>query len=362
MADAVRMIGALTSFMSDALPAAVFSLAGGGVLQGVCLWRIILGRPDNEHGRSEWWAAGGAVCAATAAWMALAALLFPVLFVVSPLVAGLILPGIQWWALAQTRPGRWAGDQPASDGDAPIAPVAGLAPPERGYRLPALLWVPALIALACTTAWACKRLPAPPADAWKASHSDTTPPLSTTGQGSPATTERTSAAPTPTTRAMVAADLSLADCAPAQVRVVVGGFDGAMGNSFAEVRATNVSGVRCALRGRTGLILGQGGQKISLAVRPMGDDQPATLPQGIPLGPGTSASARLAWPGYRNGADQTKPQNVSIVLGAAETAHDVRLEGGHSDGYVAELGPAPFDIKAGVPGGAVIFIGRWRSE
>lgn len=144
-------------------------------------------------------------------------------------------------------------------------------------------------------------------------------------------------------------------CTAADLEVTAHGFDGWTGNSVATLTATNRGERPCALRGTPSLLLEQGGQAIPLAPHALRHLEPAHQPQtGIGLHPGESAMSRLYWPGYRTAADQNTKQSLTLRLSPDGDSVAVVLD--------PEYGPAPFDLKAGVDGGAAIEIGAWEES
>lgn len=78
-----------------------------------------------------------------------------------------------------------------------------------------------------------------------------------------------------------------------------------------------------------------------------------------PSAPGGSARSRLYWPGYRTAADQETPQTLTVRTDALEVPVTVSFLPTSSGD---DPGPAPFDLQAGVEGGAVIEIGSWEAS
>lgn len=151
-------------------------------------------------------------------------------------------------------------------------------------------------------------------------------------------------------------------CRPHQLDIV------ALGDraEYAVLVATNISEGRCALTGHVSLRLMQGNEKIDL--RPVADfDQSpvGSMELGAVLEPGGHAHAELSWPGYGTAADHETPQQLYVMVDSSTGAEaQVRLqiaEGSEElglDGTVTPI-PAPFDLKAGVEGGAEIRTGVW---
>lgn len=262
--------------------------------------------------------------------------------------------------------------------DAPAAttPAAG-DPRPRSSRLATSIGVGAILVLAVLAA-----LPvdAPSADAWKYADSsdfDFAGPADQAadqapGTGGPSGADRptgaggttgagggpasTDAAASPSASAIEAAGLP--PCRARSLQLVAEGWDGVTGNSTAALRATNVGATSCALKGMPELTLTQGGEEIALRPAPLAHLEPAAeAPDGIGLAPGSSALSRLYWPGYRTAADQETPQTLTVRTSAAEEPVTVRFL---PSPYGDDPGPAPFDLKAGVEGGAVIEVGAWE--
>lgn len=216
--------------------------------------------------------------------------------------------------------------------------------------------------LAVVAAWP---VPAHPADAWKYLSTssldlDAAEPEDPAPRETPRTTSPTYAAkdPAPTPVPTVEA-AGLPQCTADAVQITANGWDGITGNSVATLRATNVGSTSCAMHGTPQLALSQGGEEIGLRPQPLTRLEPATpVTDGIGLAPGDSAHSRLYWPGYRSAADQHTPQTLSVRSDPAMEPIPVSfLPTSNGD----DPGPAPFDLKAGVEGGAVIEIGAWEA-
>ena len=151
-------------------------------------------------------------------------------------------------------------------------------------------------------------------------------------------------------------------CHPYQLDIVALGD----GPEYAVLVATNISEVRCALTGHVSLRLMQGGERIDL--------RPVANYDGLPVGPtglgavlepGGHAHAELSWPGYGRAADYDTPQQLYVIVEpSVGTEAQVRLQiaaGGEEPGLDGTVTPrpAPFDLKAGVDGGAEIRPGIW---
>ncbi|TFV52833.1 DUF4232 domain-containing protein [Blastococcus sp. TF02A-35] len=155
----------------------------------------------------------------------------------------------------------------------------------------------------------------------------------------PPTAAPVPSAPVPSTTppAPVTADVP---CAPADLRLEVGGFDAAMGARAASVQATNVGAAPCWLEGVPVVTLWQGGRPLRLAV------EPGSAPTGGPavaqrvgVAPGGSALALLTWRTYAGWADAGTPQAVTVAVDPSWDPVDVPI--------VPGSGPAPFDIADG---------------
>lgn len=146
-------------------------------------------------------------------------------------------------------------------------------------------------------------------------------------------------------------------CTEDQLEVSIGGWSGMMGDTGAMIEALNVGDVACGLTGRPTLAITQGGEPIELRHELLREDAEITDPAvGAVLATGETARAGLYWPGYRNAADQETPQQATVHLSPGSPAMPADL--GSADGG-GEVGPAPFDIKAGIDGGAEIQVGVW---
>ena len=275
--------------------------------------------------------------------------------------------------------------------EATLAPAAATpvarAPRRRWSRLVTSIAAGAILALA---GFAALPVDAPPADAWKYADSsalgDSEPGAESPdqaagagdpsgagqpeGAGSPRAADRTTGAdestgaggdPASPGAAAPPSEIDAAGLPPCRaqsLQLVAEEWDGVTGNSTATLRATNVGDAGCALQGVPELSLTQGGEEIALRPAPLTHLEPAAAaPDGIGLAPGSSARSRLYWPGYRTAADQETPQRLTVRTDAAEEPVTARFL---PTPYGDDPGPAPFDLKAGVEGGAVIEIGAWE--
>lgn len=330
----------------------------GAVLVGSATAAAVLGRRFLDvHGRGARDAhrLAGTVAATTAAVGLLGVLpllvawtsAWPIGVILT--CAALVWRGLWFRSLART-----------SDGATSSAPVEAEAPPR-------VLWsvlAPGAVAIALLAVWAAWPVPAPPADATPPDNvvpPPTPAPAPVPGTASADPTRDPQARPTP-----VAVPPDMPACAPEQLTLQVTGFDSAMGKSGAGIRAANTGSQPCALRGRPVITIVQGGDPIDLRPVPM-DDRTGEVPaadlaredpdSGAVLAPGGTATAGLFWPGYRDAADQTTPQSVSVALTVGGPPIPAPITG---DGTVSgSPGPAPFDLKDGVPGGAELRVGAW---
>lgn len=271
--------------------------------------------------------------------------------------------------------------------EAAAADAGTAASPRR--RLSVLLTSAALATILVASVLAARPVDAPSADAWKyagASGSETgketgtgnetgagdsgapgiegTPDISAEGS-SGAAGDRVPSAPAlagtaaPTAVSEIDA-AGLPPCRSQSLQLVAEGWDGLIGNSVATLRATNVGATSCALRGVPELMLTQGGEEIGLRPEPLAHLEPAVeRADGIGLAPSSSARSRLYWPGYRTAADQETPQTLTVRTDALEVPVTVSFLPTSSGD---DPGPAPFDLQAGVEGGAVIEIGSWEAS
>ncbi|MGP9744934.1 DUF4232 domain-containing protein [Brachybacterium sp. AOP29-B2-41] len=352
-------------------------LAVAGIAAAVAVlgaWRWM--RPGAASDRGAYWLASIGVGAPLVALGLFA--LHPMVFLGSVLVVGTPLLGVPalctLLATGITVAGRLLPRQAAaevtamrsaeqrSSGSEPSPPV----PTARRISMP--LAITAILTLGVFAAWP---VDAPAADAWQYSDpaAGVTPggdpgsesPMASgsagddgPGSGGPAP-EKSPNAGIPAAPAVEAAGLPA--CDPESLQVVAGGWDGWTGNSAATLTATNVGDEACALRGVPELTLEQGAEQIDLRPEPLTHLEAAVQPEGgVGLVPGGTASSGLYWPDYRTAADQETPQTLSIRLDSGGAPLPVELAA--SDG--SDPSPAPFDLKAGVEGGAVIEIGAWE--
>lgn len=269
--------------------------------------------------------------------------------------------------------------------DVPRTDTAGQAPASPRPCMNVLLTSTALAAILVVSVLAARPVDAPAADAWKyagALDSETgneteteagdsgapaiegTPDLSTEGSSGVAGDRAPSTPDLAGTAAPAAVSeidaAGLPPCRSQSLQLVAEGWDGITGNSVATLRATNIGATSCALRGVPELTLTQGGEEIDLRPEPLAHLEPtAERADGIGLAPGSSARSRLYWPGYRTAADQETPQTLTVRTDAAELPVTVTFL---RTSYGDDPGPAPFDLKAGVEGGAVIEIGSWEAS
>lgn len=278
---------------------------------------------------------------------------------------------------------------PSPDAVRPVArgavrPVARAAAP-RGRSSP-LVTSSVVIVILLLAVLAARPVDAPSADAWQytddsghgpaesaeqAGHADPAGPGGpASGQGQSADgpagagTPSSSSDPAPSADpapSMAPAEevADLPPCSSDALQLVAEGWDGITGNSVAALRATNVGATACALDGIPELTLTQGGQEIGLRPEPLTHLEPTVeAAEGIGLAPGSSAQSRLYWPGYRTAADRETPQTLTVRIDPAQEAVAVRFL---PTPYGDDPGPAPFDLKSGVEGGAVIEIGPWET-
>ncbi|WP_345075764.1 DUF4232 domain-containing protein [Brachybacterium paraconglomeratum] len=231
-------------------------------------------------------------------------------------------------------------------------------------RVNVLLTYAALAAILTVAVLAARPVDAPAADAWKYAGASGSEARNDAGTGAgddrapsePGPAGTGTAAPTTAPEIEAA---GLPPCRPQSLQLVAEGWDGITGNSVATLRATNIGATSCALRGMPELMLTQGGEEIELRPEPLAHLEPAVeMADGIGLAPGSSARSRLYWPGYRTAADQETPQTLTVRTDPAEVPMTVTFL---PTSYGDDPGPAPFDLKAGVEGGAVIEIGAWEA-
>ena len=159
-------------------------------------------------------------------------------------------------------------------------------------------------------------------------------------------------------------DLVLGDidgCRPDELDIVALGD----GVEYAVLVATNTGRAPCALTGHVSVRLTQGGIPIELRPVPSYDSPTDAAGLGAVLDPGGHAHAELRWPGYGAAADQDTPQRLYVMVdpvGESEAEVRLRIPSG-GDGYASGAGPAPlpapFDLAAGIDGGAEIRTGVW---
>lgn len=247
--------------------------------------------------------------------------------------------------------------------EAAAADAGTAASPRR--RLSVLLTSAALAAILVASVLAARPVDAPSADAWKYAGASGSETGKETGTGASAAGDRVPSAPAlagtaaPTAVSEIDA-AGLPPCRSQSLQLVAEGWDGLIGNSVATLRATNVGATSCALRGVPELMLTQGGEEIGLRPEPLAHLEPAVeRADGIGLAPSSSARSRLYWPGYRTAADQETPQTLTVRTDALEVPVTVSFLPTSSGD---DPGPAPFDLQAGVEGGAVIEIGSWEAS
>ena len=247
--------------------------------------------------------------------------------------------------------------------EAAAADAGTAASPRR--RLSVLLTSAALAAILVASVLAARPVDAPSADAWKYAGASGSETGKETGTGASAAGDRLPSAPAlagtaaPTAVSEIDA-AGLPPCRSQSLQLVAEGWDGLIGNSVATLRATNVGATSCALRGVPELMLTQGGEEIGLRPEPLAHLEPAVeRADGIGLAPSSSARSRLYWPGYRTAADQETPQTLTVRTDALEVPVTVSFLPTSSGD---DPGPAPFDLQAGVEGGAVIEIGSWEAS
>ena len=252
--------------------------------------------------------------------------------------------------------------------------AADSAPEPAPRRASPQMTVAALVVITLLAVVIARPVAAPPADAWR--YTDTgedlssgadagaperppTDPAPKSGSGRTNSTAPPSEEDTdPAASTLEATGLPI--CAPESLQVVADGWDGISGNSVATLRATNIGPAPCAVRRTPHLTLRQGGEEIALRPEPLSHLEPATqAADGIGLAPGDTARSRLYWPGYRTAADQRAPQQLTVQIDDAQEPVPVAFL---PTPYGDDPGPAPFDLKAGVEGGAVIEVGPWEAD
>lgn len=153
----------------------------------------------------------------------------------------------------------------------------------------------------------------------------------------------------------------IVDCRPDELDVVALGD----GPEYAVLVATNTSGAPCALTGHVSVRLTQGGAPIELRQVPSDDLPGGAAGLGAVLEPGGHAHAELRWPGYGTAADQDTPQQLYVMVDPDRGSEaEVRLRiPSRGERYTSGAGPAPipapFDLVAGIDGGAEIRTGVW---
>ncbi|MDN5900348.1 MAG: DUF4232 domain-containing protein [Brachybacterium sp.] len=234
----------------------------------------------------------------------------------------------------------------------------------------------AVVGIAVLAGFAAQPVPAPPADAWQyagAPDAGTTrdgteaggtaaeePPEPSAAHGPGATepAEPGEDITAPAAPAHPAADQPT--CSPESLHVDAAGGASVSADSAVTLRATNLGAGPCALHGAPRLTLEQGGEEIALRPEPLTHLSPTVqAADGIGLAPGDTARSRLFWPGYRNAADQRTPQQLTVRFDGIEGASPIAFLPTPSGD---DPGPAPFDLKAGVEGGAAIEVGPWEPD
>lgn len=331
------------------VPLAMCVMAACCLLGTALLWRSLRRRGGRD--RAAWFTAGLSTAAGLLGAALLTAALFPMLFVLAPLVGALALPTSHLLAVVT-----WSGG-PAQDHGGEERATGGDREGRSEPWRPVVLASPALVGIAALAAWAGMPVPAPPADAWMHGGASTAPvdrdasdPAVQTGAGAvPAASE----AVEPPTGQPVPPDLPA--CSPDQLAVRITGFDGVMGDGAARIEAENRSGRVCALRGRPELALDQGGEPLELRPEPLEAEGAAPgADAGAVLAPGQRAASQLLWPGYGDAADRVAPQSATVALAPGGAPLPAPFTG-----TTSEPGPAPFDLREDVAGGAEIRIGVW---
>lgn len=116
------------------------------------------------------------------------------------------------------------------------------------------------------------------------------------------------------------------------------GWDMAMGKTWVSVVVRNTSSADCAVAGLPEISLLQGRTPLGLTISRESARRPGTaeLPRRALARAGGTVSVLLWWPGYRNAADQTTPQALTL-----------HAPGVGSIPVALDRGPAPFDLKDG---------------
>lgn len=380
-------------------PAAAAGICAAGALAALMLWWDL--RDHSGEDRSSWfWASTIVACGAVA--VPLGFLLGVVaVFGASAVGVSLELAAASWYSalmpmlflagipvgiavMALARRQHLLREDPSDDPVVlPEHSVAERSVAERRRSGPhlflvALIVITLVAVIGSIAVRAARPVDAPPADAWRygtdpgsddpeptpaspsAEGSGTAPGKAdgsaapgTDSGGGPGPDSESTPMPTPTP---VEVPADVPDCRPDQLNLSIGGWDGVTGNSYAVLRAHSVATEPCALRGRPELVITQGGDPIDLRHEPLAGEEHLQDPAlGAVLAPGGPATAPLFWPGYRTAADQETPQSAEVVLDGGTDPVPVVLEPAAEHG----IGPAPFDLKDGVEGGAEIQVGVW---
>lgn len=121
----------------------------------------------------------------------------------------------------------------------------------------------------------------------------------------------TTAPPRPATTGVPAAR----SCAPDDLDVRLVGWDAAMGSTSVGIRARNRSASACAVDGVPVLRLSQGGRELRLTYVPGSPgDRFLGGARRVGIAPGGTADAAVLWRGYRNAADETTPQTLTVAV------------------------------------------------
>ena len=389
--------------MAVSRPAVAAGIGVAGTLATLMLWWDLRDRSGED--RISWFWAGmvmvcgavgvavgtlggwAAVLAASVAGVALDVtragwfeLLVPLLFLAGiPVgITAMVLVGRSIWARDDhAAPTIEAADPIDDHGHRTVAATPAREPrrTRRHRRLQGMLAAaPLVLLIAVLAVWAARPVDALPADAWRygagpghdggvpapegpSAAESQVPSGSTDGSAAPGTDSGGGPGPdsecTPTP---VDVPADVPDCRADQLALRIGGWDGVTGNSYAVLRAHSTSDAPCALRGRPELVITQGGDPIDLRHEPLSGEEHLQDPAlGAVLAPGGTVIAPLFWPGYRTAADQETPQSAEVVLEGGTDPVPVMLEQAAEHG----IGPAPFDLKDGVEGGAEIQVGVW---
>jgi len=323
---------AMLLFSGWTLPGVLAVSAGSATLASLLLWCALRVRTGRE--RYSWFAAAVVVASVFGTGALTSAILFPALFLLAPLAAALPagIAGLVAVRIARThaRPGT------------SHKPTMRESFSARTRLASTSVAVIGVLLIGTVSAFAARPVLAPHSDAVTVGEGTTPVQEQPAREGSDPldVIQHSPVRPVPHR-----SPAGLPLCGIDDLVLELSGWDFLVGDSAAELVASNAGFRTCALVDAPRIRILQGGNDLDIRTSSMESHRLMYTPppDGFGLAPGESAKSVLFWRGYRSAADQTTPQEVEITLGEGSNALPV----GVSRGDDSSVGPAPFDVVEG---------------